>query len=376
MTTSVDIINSTVPGLRNTFEDAFSTYNPFVKALLTKMVKEPTTGPYIEFNILTGGPGRVTNLYGGAELLYTGKANIVEKGNEYPMRWDYSFGITGKDIDEIEDAKDNVVKKGKIADLLQANHLAGITDVASGFAQQFFMGNFSAGTNTRDNGSKGMVSLNGNTGVGYYSQSSGTARTGILEFAAPASQTGTVHNIPSKGAASGAVDGWYNQYSVVTGSGDRRSVLRSTKSLCDRQGADRGASIDFMFSDPESRAAYVSDLTEHTMYGTVESGKDPVTVKAREGLVFGGDKRCLWFDDDHIDITDSTCFPGAAAEGVTYMLSSEDWRLFSTTREKMFTWRKMVKNPFQDGYIQEMLFHFNMYCISRRTQAVVVGTAR
>lgn len=368
MSYKLDVLKSTLPELVPGFIDNFTSWHPLTKYIKDsgKFNKRKLKGPWVEFNVLTGGPGQAEGVYSGGEHFSPTINDMLAKGTEYPHRFVYHYAIPKKMIDELDTENDYV-------DLIEALPEQAVGDLMEGTNEQIVRGSFSAGTNSNPNGSKGLTTLNGSQS--YYPQDSVTGRTGIFQFAAPSAQTATVHGLKMQGA-SGGVRGWYHQYGVISDfQTDGRPTLESVRDKANRQGAKANTSINLILSDPGSRQQYVNSLDAQVRLAMVDNKGERVPDGIRDAIKFGN---ADWFSDDAIDITDTTAFSNAdAQDGVAYMLNTAYWELFTIGNGKrMFEFEDLMPNPFGDSVIAHMVNYWNIFCSNLRAQACVTGGNR
>ena len=123
-------------------------------------------GPFREFVVVTGGPGQVTQIVSGSEVVAGGRNQRAVRGDTFAPRLIYAFDVPGKDLAEANGELD-------LARIIQHYPELALSDFHERIAAQT-----SSGTGA---GVGGFLTLNGNT---TYSPN-GTARPGVIEFAAP-----------------------------------------------------------------------------------------------------------------------------------------------------------------------------------------------
>lgn len=368
MSYKLDVLKSCLPDLVEGFQDNFTKWHPLTSYIKESggFAKRPLKGPWVEFNVITGGPGRVDPVFTGGEAFSSSLNTMLQKGTEYPHRFVYHFAIPKKMIDELDTPND-------YADLIKALPEQAVGDLMEGVNEQIVRASFSAGSNTNDNGTRGLTTLNGSQL--YYPQDSGTGRQGIFQFATPDNQTATVHGLPMQGAV-GGTRGWFHQYGVVSSFvDDGRPTLETVRDAANRQGAKANTKVNLLLSDPGSRQQYINSLDGQVRIAVVDKGGEKVVDGIREAIKFG---QADWFSDDAIDISDTVAFTNAdAQEGVVYMLNTAYIELFTVGKgKKMFEFEDVMPNPFGDSVITHMTNYWNWYCTNLRAQGCVTGTNR
>lgn len=364
---NADVLKSTLQDLQPGFIDNFTNWHPFTRYIKDSggFQKTKLKGPWVEFNVLTGGPGRTDASYSGSEQLNGPLNTMLAKGKEYPHRFIYHFPIPNKMIEELETEND-------YANLIEALPEQALGDQLEGINQQIVSGAFSAGTNTDSNGTRGLMTFNGSQS--YYPQDGSSGRTGVFQFAAPTSQTGTVHDLPLAYAGTNPTRGWYNQYGVISSfSSDGRSTLEIVRDRANRQGSKSQSGIDLILSDPGTRQNYINSLDAQVRTAMVDKKGEKVPDAIREAIKFGN---ADWFSDDHIDITDTTAFSNTDAQnGVAYMLNTSHWEMF-TLGKNILDFKDLIPDPRADQMLARMVSYFNFFCKSLRSQGLVTGGNR
>ena len=264
MATNADVLNFATQKLIPKWTEQFYQHHPVLEKIILKGNIERTThgGPYIEFPIVTNGPGAVTRIENGSEVYSSTRRTIGARGQVYCPRMIYSFIIPGKDLAE-------AAGETAIARLIKVYPEAALMEFHEYIVQQFVNGNGST------NNVHGFLTLNGDTTF----NASGTAEAGILDFAAPGSQTDTVLNLSKS-----TTTGWQNQYQLVSSfATDGRSQMRRVYWDASLQGK-QGGPVDVMLGDIVSFNNYYDDLDDQVRYQVKFDGEKGRGV--RQGLMF------------------------------------------------------------------------------------------
>lgn len=324
-------------------------------------------GPWVEFAVRTGGPGRAVTDRSGSTALTSTRAQRGFRGIEYGARLIYHWTVPEKDLDESETEYD-------FANLVEDYGVAGMADLMQRMANQQARGASSAGSDPLGGGVEGFITLNSDQT--YNPVSVGGARSGFFEYAAAANQTDTVHDLPKQGAATNPTTGWYHQYGHINNMGvNGKRVLRTVRDTANQQGASMEGGVDLLISDPQSYQNYIEVLDDQVMTPVVENDKGP--GKIREGVKFG---TASWFSDPAIDISDTTAFTTAAAQsGVIYLLCTRDWEMFTVGKKnstkELFRVSEGIPVYDQPHVHFRMTAYANMFCKAMRRQGVVTGGA-
>jgi len=359
MPISPDVTATALQELLPGYSELFLSWHPLFEKVIEKGNKEASQGPYREFVIVQGGPGTATQVVHGSEIVAGGRNQTAARGNEYAPRIIYAFDIPAKDLAEANGKQD-------LARILKHYPELGLQDFHERISNQLAVGN---GT-----GVGGFPTLNGDT---TYSPN-GTARDGILEFAAPASQTKTVHNLSSS-----TVTGWQNQFGTISAfSTDGRKVMREVYLACSRQGARVMGKVDLMLGDEGSYLNYLEDLDDQVRITSGSTAKgDVAPSNVRAGVKF---LDADFFLEDSVDTTASTVTAGAstgASPGIIYFLNTDTFHLFTLGHDSgmetkgNFEARGPFRLPEQDMYRYEIVLNMGMHTISKRHNGAVIGGA-
>jgi len=353
MATNADVLNFATQKLIPKWTEQFYQHHPVLEKVILKGNIERTThgGPYIEFPIVTNGPGAVTRIENGSEVYSSTRRTIGARGQVYCPRMIYSFIIPGKDLAE-------AAGETAIARLIKVYPEAALMEFHEYIVQQFVNGNGST------NNVHGFLTLNGDTTF----NASGTAEAGILDFAAPGSQTDTVLNLSKS-----TTTGWQNQYQLVSSfATDGRSQMRRVYWDASLQGK-QGGPVDVMLGDIVSFNNYYDDLDDQVRYQVKFDGEKGRGV--RQGLMF---QEAEFYVEPDLDYTASTF---TARTGVVYFLKADTWHLYNQGEDSGmetkgdFAFRGPVKVPGQDAWEWEIVLAMQMYCDRLNANGCVDGTA-
>ena len=356
MPISPDVLASALQELMPKYSETFTQWHPVLDRVVLKgnISRATLKGPYREFTVVTDGPGSVTQIVGGSEVITGGRRQNAVRGNTYAPRLIYSFDVPGKDLAEANGEQD-------LARILQNYPEEGLNDFYERIADQTMNGN----------GSQvgGFPTFNGDTTFAP----SGTARTGFFEFAAPAAQNDTVHGLQKQGGGAG-VAGWYNQYGLCTAfatNGRRR--MREVYFAAGRQGRSMGP-VDLVLADEASYLNYLDDLDEHVRTTAVKN--DHVPGNIRQGIKF------LEADMFLEDSLDPAVFDGGAGRnGVMYFLKTASWYAYTLGHDSGketkgdFASRGPFRLPEQDMWRYEIVLYMGLHTNQMRCNGVVEGTS-
>lgn len=358
---SADVLASALQDLMPGYTEMFTSWHPVMKRIVEKgnITRGVLEGPYREFTVVQGGPGDVTTITHGSEVIAGGRNQTAVRGNEYAPRMIYAFDVPGKDLAEANGKQD-------LARIIKAYPELGLMDFHERIAQQIVQGN---GSNVTS-----FFTFNGNQNY----TPDGNTRPGAFSYLAPASQTGTVH-----GLNKATVTGWQNQFGTVSSfPTDGRSEMRKLYYQCNRQGSKVLGKVDLMLGDEASYLAYLDDLDDQIRVttGTTKAG-DAAPADLMEGVKF---LNADFFLEDAMDMTDTTAWPaaqqtGGGTDGVIYFLNTDTWHMFTLGRDSgketkgNFDMRGPFRLPEQDLWRYELVLNMGMHTTSLRNNGMLVG---
>ena len=362
MAINPDVLKTALDELMPSYSELFVKWHPLLDRIVTggNLDKATLKGPRRDFAVVSDGPGTVTQIETGTEIIAGGRAQNAVRGQVVAPRLIYAFDVPGKDLAEANGEMD-------LARIIQHYPELAMGDLHERIAKQLGTGNGS--------GVGGFCTLNGNTDF----TPDGTARDGFFEFDAPATQNATVHNIV-KPAGTGGTSGWYNQYENITGFAfDGMTQLRKAYFAASRQGKTLGP-VDLMIGDEASYLNYIEYLTDYVRVSApVKNDSAPSNV--RQGVKF---LDADFFLDDSIDITATTYTAGthtAGQNGVIYGMKTPTWHMFTLGHDSGmetkgdFALRGPFRIPEQDLYRYEIVLMMGMHTTQLRANFAVTGGA-
>jgi len=366
MAISADVYATALQEQMKGLSETFMLWHPLLEKIVTNgNIKTDTLqGPFRDFTIVQGGPGKVTTIYGGSEVISGGRTQQGKRGNTFAGRMIYHFDTPLKDLAYANGAQD-------LAQLLKNYPEASVGDLHERISTQL-----ACGTGV-DVGA--FATLFGGEGAGSVTfNPEGVARNGFLQSDTVANQTATIHNLAAQSHATDGTTGWYNQFEDISGfSTDGLRLLRKAYYAASRQGKV-GGPVDLMFADEQSYLNLLDELTDSVRISSVSKG-DFVPSNIREGIEFLD--ATLWLEDA-IDLSNANYALGAgnASGGLIYGLKSSTWFAYNVGHggeetKGAFSWRKPFRLPEQDMLRTEMVLHQGLYCNQRRANFVVCGGA-
>ena len=358
MAISADVLATALQELMPAYSELFTTWHPLLEKIVQKgnFSRDTLKGPFREFVVQTAGPGGVTTILTGSEVITGGRNQAALRGNTFAPRLIYAFDVPGKDLAEANGEQD-------LARILKNYPESAISDFHERISDQLGTGN---GAQVGS-----FATLNGDTTF----NPNGTTRAGFLEFASTAAQAAsgnTVHNLDKT-----TTPGWVNQYETISSfSVNGRSQMRKAFFAANRQGAKMSGDVDLMIGDELSYLNYIEDLDEQIQVTTIKNDTAPANV--RQGMKF---LTANFFLDDSIDITDAAFTTPDARRGVIYMLKTSLWHAYTLGHDASqetkgdFAVRGPFRIPEQDLFRYEIVLNMGMHTNQLRGNAVVTGGA-
>lgn len=366
---SADVLASTLEELIPDYVDTFTMYHPLWDRVKSngKFNSRRLKGPWVEFAVVTGGPGQAVTDRTGSTTLAGSRTQNAVRGLEYPTHLFYWWDVPHKDLKEAQTENDVVQLINRYGDTAMG-------DIAERLARQMARGASSSGSDPSGGGFDGFFTLNGD--MSYTPQSISGTRSGMFQYLAKGSQTNTVHNIPMSGAATAPTTGWEHQYGTISSfSAEGRKVMRTHLNKAGLEGANLSGYMDLLIGDDSSYQNYLEDLDTQVQVATVEG--DRGKGKVREGVKF---LTADFYTDPAIDITDTTSFTSTAPQsGVIYGLCTEDFEMIMLGDQgggdKFFDLEEPIRLESKPMTQFRMSTYCNIFCNQLRRQMVITGGA-
>jgi hypothetical protein len=362
MAISPDVLATALQDLAPGYSELFSLWHPLMERVVLKGNVDRATlkGPFREFVVVSDGPGTVTQVLTGSEIIAGGRRQNAQRGDTFAPRMIYAFDVPGKDLAEANGEND-------LARIIKRYPELALSDFHERIADQLAAGNSTAGVG-------GFLTLNGDQN--YNPQ--GTNRAGVFQYAAPANQNALVFNLTKQGGA-GGVSGWYNQYGQVSSfATDGRQTMRQVYYAASRQGSKASGPVDLLLGDETSYLNYIDDLDDQVRVMRVEGDKAPKAL--RQGIPFlEADFYLEQSITDGINAGNFTA--GGSNNGCIYMLKTDTWHMYTLGHDSGmetkgdFAVRGPIRIPEQDMWRYEYVLNMGMYCDQLRANGVVTGGA-
>jgi hypothetical protein len=353
MAISPDVFASVLQELTPGYSEMFTKWHPLMENVVLRgnVPNSQGQGPYREFAVVTGGPGRVTQINSGSELVRGGRRQNAIKGNAYAPRQIYVFDVPKKDLADANGKQD-------LVQLIKRYPETALSDFHERISNQVASGN---GEDV-----SGFMTLNGNA---TYSPD-GTSRAGVFKPEATGLQTGTVFGLDKA-----AVDGWNHQYANITGFGsDGRRQLRKAYYAASRQGSKTDGLVDLLLADEGTYLNYLDDLDDQVRVVNGKVSGDSAPNDVRQGIAF---MNAMMYLEDSIQLDQ---FADNAANGVCYMLHTASWQKWTKggagpETKGDFVVEGPIDLPDGDMVRYRIILNMNFYCDHLRRNALVTGGA-
>ena len=363
MAISPDVLATALNELMPSYSELFVKFHPLMEKVMLNgnLSRDALKGPKREFAVVTDGPGTVTHVNTGTEIIAGGRAQNAHRGNVVAPRLIYAFDVPGKDLAEANGEMD-------LARILQHYPELALSDFHERISKQLGTGN--------GPGVGGFCTLNGTSSTAEFSPD-GTARRGFLQSETPTAQAAgaiKVHDLQQS-----SVSGWANQYEDITSFAvNGRSQMRKAYFAASRQGKTMGP-VDLMIGDEASYLNYIDDLDDQVRVVKVEGDKAPALV--RQGVKF---LEADFYLDDSIDVAATNAagtnfFSTAAQDGIIYGLKTPTWHLFTLGHDAKretkgdFALRGPFRIPDQDIFRYELVLMMGLHTTQLRANFVVTG---
>ena len=361
MAISPDVLATALQELMPAYSELFVSWHPVLEKLVSKgnLTRETLKGPWREFVVVTDGPGDVTLIQTGSEVIAGGRHQNAVRGSTYAPRMIYAFDVPGKDLAEANGEMD-------LARILKNYPELALSDFHERIADQVATGN--------GNNVGGFVTLNGDR---TYIGGGPAARQGAFRFLTPAAQAAAGQPLRF-GLDSATTPGWINQYGNITSfATNGKSTMRRVYYTCSRQGKTLGP-VDLLLGDEDSYLNYIEDLDDQVRVSKVEGDKAPPNV--RQGTKF---LDADFYLEDAIDTAQfgSAAAPFPGRDGVIYFMKSATWHAYTlghdANRETKgdFAVRGPFRIPEQDLWRYEIVLMMGIHTTQLRANGVVEGGA-
>ena len=300
MPISTEVLNTTFADLRGPLVNSFVRSNELFEALDKKARMPMEGGSLIERSFTGGAPARGVGIYVGDELLNMTRRQQIKRFQVEPHRIVVAVNIPKKEL---------MFNSGKLAIMrLIEEYPKTVMDGVKADLNKYFLTGVSRGIVFQTSELRGFLTLNGQISTGI-----GTGVTnGLLDFAAPASQTDVV-----QGVAKSSSYFHFNQFGDMAGTAFDITDLRKTYRECAHYAGGMGKGPDLVYMDQDVYTQFEENqannfrINVNTMQDGIDGNNNTIELSLGLAKVFSS-----------IDL-DNADFTGAANNGVTYILNSD-----------------------------------------------------
>jgi len=369
MAISPDVLATALVDLMPSYSELFTSWHPLFQKMVEKgnIERKVLQGPFREFAVVTAGPGQVTQISTGSEVIAGGRTQAAIRGSAYAPRLIYAFDVPGKDLSEANGEMD-------LARIIQHYPELAMSDLHERISRQIGTGDGA--------GVGGFLTLNGDTQ--YDPGAPGGPRTGALEFLTIPAQVAAGNSV--FGLNKATVTGWHNQFGQCTSfATNGKSTMRQVYLQCARQQKTMG-SPDLLLGDELSYLNYLEDLdTQVRIITDTTEGGDRAPKLVRRGIKF--------LDSDFYLEDAITCAapftapaliaggPPPTQGGAIYMINTNTWHAFTMGHDSKletngdFAVRGPFRLPEQDLFRYEIVLSMGINTTQLRCNGAVAGTA-
>jgi len=348
MSISTEILNTTFSDLRGPLVNSFVRSNELFETLNSKARMPMEGGSLIERSFAGGAPARGVGVYVGDELLNMTRRQQTKRFKVEPHRMVVAINIPKKELN---------YNSGKLAVIRLIEEYPQTTmEAAKADINKYILTGVSRGLVFQTAELRGLLSLNGLVTAGI-----GTGVTnGLLDFAAPASQTDTVQNV----AKSSSYYHFNNYLDIGTWATDGLLDLRRVYRQCSHYAGGVGKGPDIVLMDDEVYANFEETRRTNIRVSVLE---DKTAKTNMLGLDLGTAQVFSSLDLARGD------FAGDAADGVTYILNTDFIEFPMHEAPKISEFKERVGD--QDVVTAIFSMQGNLICTKTPAQGCVSGGA-
>jgi len=346
MAISTEVLNTTFSDLRGPLVNSFIRSNELWEALDKKARMPMEGGSLIERSFTGGAPARGVGIYVGDELLNMTRKQQTKRFKVEPHRLVVAINIPKKELN---------YNSGKLAVIrLIEEYPKTVMEGAMADINKYLLTGVSRGITFQTSELLGLMQLNGQktagigTGVG----------TGLMDFAAPASQSATVQNV----AKSSSYFHFNNYADIGTFATNGMQQLRKVYRQCAHYAGGMGKGPDLIVMGDDVYANFENDRASNVRVTVLEDKQDKTNLL---GLDLGVGKVYPSLDLDKSDFTTP------ADNDVSYFLNTDYIEMPTHEAPTISEFKERVGD--QDVVTAVFSMQFNMICTKTPAQGVVSG---
>jgi len=355
---SPDVLITALQELLPGYTETWTKFHPAFDKIVLRGNKSKGKHPYKEFGLVPEGPGTLNDVGTDPDrFLNGGRRQSSVLGNTYASTLIYVYDVPGQDLREANGEAD-------VIGLIKKYPERALMDFYEIIARQLVMGDGA--------GAGSFPTFNGDA---TYNPKGLGARGGIFEFAAPGSQSNTVHGVTANSIAN-----WHTQNRHITAMGSNGwKQMRGAYWDASQQGAGPDGNVDNMFGDRDSFDNYCDELGDTVQFidrGKAKEGDPAPGSNLRKGVAFHD---AIFYPEPYI--VRSNFSTTNALAGAIYGMNSSTFNCYTMgTDSKMetsgdFAARGPIRLPNQDMWRYEYILSMGLFCNNLRKNFSVTGGA-
>lgn len=373
---STNLIRAELGYLDKEVTNLFMQYDPALDRIFQNMIAiEEAKSRNHYFDVMVNAPGIWSAASGGAAVINRQlPPTVLVQGSTPDFRAIFAIMIDNGEVDRVHRQSDAI-------DLVDLYIVGGLEKAAQDLSTVFLSG---VAIDPETGAAQVSEITEAPTLCGDHTWDSG-AEPGILDFAAPGSQTSTVFGLVKRGGASGLRQ-WYNQYGAVTDVNvDGWDVLRRTYGNCSiRNNVQQNPDLCIL----DRTSLYNLDVADNSYVQVVTVDKSP----ERRGPELKGLKmenmEIIWSENLKPQWMGGGVATGVIADGrqgAGYILNTKTWNFINFMKQGAQGNDKRARNkllyltrPFsrlqdQDASAVDWTLDFGLRCKHLRGQGTLEG---
>lgn len=352
MAVSLDVLNSTLQDLKGPLLMSFNEKTPLFRWLEKTGRTSSEKGTWIQRMLMGGSPSQMIGLYNGGETFDTTRTEQVKIIKVGTHRFGGAIAIPGLDL-ETNNGSLGAIK-------LIKEYPASVIAAMAIDMDRFFLTGVSNGKVLSTSEMQGWNTLNGEK---VFSKGVTGVTNGLIDFAAPASQTDEVQSLQKSSAYN-----YVNQYGQIVGgyaANGRRTIMKTYRQCARFNMAGPDVGPDMMFADDDTYANIEAELATRVRTEIVQKDADEklasLTLPYLGGTLVAAQNLVL------------TDFTGDAVNGLIYLLTSSGFEKIDYKKFDISSFEDRIAN--QDNVVAKALGQFAFVAPNLAVQGAVTGGA-
>lgn len=352
MAVSLDVLNSTLQDLKGPLLMSFNEKTPLFRWLEKTGRTSSEKGTWIQRMLMGGSPSQMIGLYNGGETFDTTRTEQVKIIKVGTHRFGGAIAIPGLDL-ETNNGSLGAIK-------LIKEYPASVIAAMAIDMDRFFLTGVSNGKVLSTSEMQGWNTLNGEK---VFSKGITGVTNGLIDFAAPGSQTDEVQSLQKSVAYN-----YVNQYGQIVGgyaANGRRTIMKTYRQCARFNMAGPDVGPDMMFADDDTYANIEAELATRVRTEIVQKDADEklasLTLPYLGGTLVAAQNLVL------------TDFTGDAVNGLIYLLTSSGFEKIDYKKFDISSFEDRIAN--QDNVVAKALGQFAFVAPNLAVQGAVTGGA-